>query len=106
MSHAPATRTKTVGAAISAIVLIGINLWAFKWSVVSWMFSMDGDWDQHGAEAIAAAAFIGGALGFIALLLTVVPAQLKWLNKWWYLPPLALLALAVARFVLLDQAQW
>jgi hypothetical protein len=97
-----AIRAKTAGTVLSGVLLGLVNLAAAILVVLSWVLTPDGDWDRHGAEAIAAAAFLGAGLALAALVLTIVPVAVRWIGKKWYLLPLATFVVAVARFVFLD----
>lgn len=93
------TRLRLTGTIISYLVLGVIDSAAALWIAWSWIFHPGSQ--QHYVKEIAAGAFIGGSLGCIALLLTIIPASLRWVSTKWYWVPIVVILLSVARFSVL-----
>lgn len=94
-------RGRTVGAVVSRLVLGVLSLAAAGWALLAYAMIPAGRHDREALDGAGLGALFAIGCAGPALVLTAVPVALGWLRRRWFLPPLALLVLAAARYAYL-----
>ncbi|MFC9246869.1 hypothetical protein ACFT7S_23585 [Streptomyces sp. NPDC057136] len=82
------------------LVLLHLMAAAFCWTALT--IRASGPWDDGALAGIELSCMLTIAIGAVALLITAAPSVRRAMGPWWFAPPVALIATAVVRWVLLD----